>query len=357
MCKDIKNSIQRVFTFSNHLIYVVLHGHNTHQGVFVETPEERKAAEVTKIMNEPDEYLDGESDAITFVHVPADTSKPLEELTFNCPIKPGAGDQLAIHLKSFFGSLSAGKDIDLSLLLNSNSHNFGSSDAPAQVSEAALKEVAKEGSVETFPLVKPTPSNHFVTVNIYLDEAGMLKRLPLNTRAGQFATRCGFHPAPTFYGDVFLGRVKSQPCLKNLPFALGFDTDNHALWLQRATMENLEYQTMMNGITGRNELQASRDGEDGVAKAEDGYSWTQTEEELELVVPLPVGVTAKEVLVKYMPLSVLVKCRNEVVVSLQLFERVDPDGCNWTLEKDGTNPMLVVTMEKVEQASWPRIKD
>ena len=328
------------------------------QGVLVETPEDRKAAEIAKIMNEPDQLLDGdEFDVVSFVHVPADTSMPLSELTFDCPIHAGAGDQLAIHLKPIFASLSAGKDVDLTLLLNNKVQTFGSADSPAQVSEDAMKKVAQEGSVETFALVKPTPSNHFVTVNIYLDEAGMLKRLALNTRASHFATRCGFNPAPTFYGDVFLGRVKSKPYIKNLPFALGADTDGHALWMQRATMENLEYQTSMNQITGRNDVQASKDGEDGVAKTEDGYSWTQNDEELELVVPVPVGVAAKDISVRYLPQAIHIKCRNEVILALDLFERVDTDGCTWTLDKDKDTQRLVVTMEKVEQASWPRIID
>jgi len=48
-------------------------------------------------------------------------------------------------------------------------------------------------------------------------------------------------------------------------------------------MENLEHQTALNQITGTNEVQASADGADGVAKVEKGYSWTQTEDELEIV--------------------------------------------------------------------------
>lgn len=36
----------------------------------------------------------------------------------------------------------------------------------------------------------------------------MLKRLPLNKRASDYALRAGFNPPPQFYGDVFMGRVK-----------------------------------------------------------------------------------------------------------------------------------------------------
>jgi CS domain len=138
---------------------------------------------------------------------------------------------------------------------------------------------------------------------------------------------------------------------------LGEETSFDAPWLQRAAMENLEYQTNLNNITGRSEVQKAIDGEDGIAKAEDDFSWTQTEEELEVMVPLPIHVKSKDVQVKYLPQSIQVKCRKEPLLSLSLFERIDPDGCTWTLDRDGDEQKLVITLEKVEAASWPRIKD
>lgn len=120
-------------------------------------------------------------------------------------------------------------------------------------------------------------------------------------------------------------------------------------------MENLEYQKQMNVITGRNELQQAVDGTDGVAKAEEGYSWTQTEDEVEVVVPLPKDAASKDVHVKYMPKSLEVKYQKDPLVVLSLFARVDPDGCTWTLDRDGSESKLVVTMEKADPTSWPRI--
>jgi hypothetical protein len=122
-------------------------------------------------------------------------------------------------------------------------------------------------------------------------------------------------------------------------------------------MENLEYQTSLNNVTGRSEVQKAVDGEDGIAKAEDDFSWTQTEEELEVVVPLSADIQSKDVQVKYLPRSFQVKCRKEPLISLSLFERIEPDGCTWTLDRDGEEKRLVITLEKVEAASWPRIKN
>jgi hypothetical protein len=83
---------------------------------------------------------------------------------------------------------------------------------------------------------------------------------------------------------------------------------------------------------------------------------------LEVVVSLPSKeaskeVTSKELNVKFKPQFLQISCRKEPLVNLELFERVDMDGCIWTLEKGGETPKLVITMEKMEQASWPRIKN
>jgi len=189
---------------------------------------------------------------------------------------------------------------------------------------------------------------------------GMLKRLPLNKRASDYAAQAGFNPPPQFYGDVFMGRIQQKPALKNLSFCLGPDTAPDAPWLQAATAQNLEYQMEMNRITGRNDTQQPAiSGSDGNAVAEEGYSWTQTEEELEVVVPVAGDAASKEVSVKFRPQQLDVSFRKEILVSLPLFERVDVDSCTWTLEKGDseTSKRLVVTMEKAEQAFWPRIRD
>jgi len=232
------------------------------------------------------------------------------------------------------------------------------------VSTEALKAVAAQGSVEVFSLVRPVPSNNFVGVNIYLDEVGALKRLRLNKRASELGAKAGFNPAPTFYGDVFVGRITNKPILKNINFQLGIDTSPDAKWLQGAMMENLQYQTEMNSLTGKNnEVQPSNDGEDGVAKTEnDGlYSWTQTDEEVEIVLPLTKNVVSKDVKVIFRPKVLKVKYCGKEVLDVDFFSRIDPDGCTWTLDKSGDDDddggvmKVIITCEKVDEVSWPRL--
>lgn len=324
------------------------------RGVLVETPEERKRGKVVAAMRLAD-TLGAE---ISYVLVPADTSKPLQELTFQS-ITGIPGDLLIEHLKSAF-SKKSDENVDVELLKSQATQTLtGSADTPGTVSDAALQQVAAEANVESFSLVHPIPANNFTGINIYLDEVGMLKRLPLNKRASDFAARAGFNPAPTFYGNVFLGRVQQKPALKNVSFLLGADTAPDAPWMKAATTENLEYQMEMNRITGRSDLQQPGvAGGDGKSKEEDGYTWTQTEEELEIIVLLPSDAISKQIAVKFFPKKVTVSYQKESKISLQLFERMEMDACTWTLEKGSDDQKkLVITMEKLEQAFWPRICD
>ena len=122
-----------------------------------------------------------------------------------------AGDLMPDHLKPLFGVINKAS-IDLTLFHEQASQHLSSEGAPTTISDATMRKLAEEGQVETFCLVKPVPSNKHTSINIYLDEVGMLKRLPLNSRASELAAKAGFNPPPDFYGDVFIGRVSVSNC-------------------------------------------------------------------------------------------------------------------------------------------------
>jgi hypothetical protein len=323
------------------------------RGVVIETSEERRLSEVSRIMKETDE---NETEKIYFVYMPHDTSKPLKEMTFDCPIRADNIDYLIDHLQPIFKVIGREKVVDLDLMRKYTSQTLASSEAPMP-SEDTLMKVALECTVEKFALVHPTNSNNYTGVNIYLDEAGMLKRLPLNTRASDWCNRAGYNPSPQFYGDVFVGRVKTRPYFQNLSFHVGNDTSPDAPWLKQATNDNLEHQLEMNRLTGRENTQAAVVGTDGKVGQEDGFTWSQTDEELEVIIPSSSHTIAtKDVKVKFLPQSVVVKVGKDEILSLKLFEHVDPDGCTWTLDRKGNTVKIVITMEKNEKALWPRIK-
>lgn len=315
----------------------------------METPEERRVGQVTNGQA-------GAPTEIAFVCIPADTSKPMEERTVQVPAGY-RGDYLVEYSQTSFRGDS--DKVDISLLQQQAQQTLAASpDTPSSVSDAALKQVAEKASVETFTLVHATPSNQFTSIHIYLDEVGMLKRLSLNPRAASYAERAGFSPAPQFYGDVFVGRVQKKPSLCNLPFNLGVDTTPDAPWLRQAMSDNLEFQKGMNEMTGRTDArQPDVAGGDGKAKEEDGFWWTQSEEELEVNVPIPATAKSKDLQVKFRPRDLSVTILKEPKINIRLFEQVDVDGCTWTIDRKGDSTVLVVTMEKAEGALWPRIID
>ncbi|KAG7341282.1 HSP20-like chaperone [Nitzschia inconspicua] len=369
------------------------------RGVVVETPEERKEAAVistkTATTISTNDTTTPSKDAITYVYIPADQAKPLEERYFVPPPPPPMAasssattshllvDPLVEFLKPAFAGNA--DQVDLNLFRKQQSDNpvhqlassssslstsSGAMDALPSVSDDTLRSVAQQGGhVETFSLVHPTANNQHTAVTFYLDEIGQLKRLPLNGRASDLAKAAGYNPPPIFYGDVFVAKQQQQQQRRSYLSMTVADCHVQAPWLQQAAMDNLEHQLQMNRMTGRSgdERQPTVVGSDGVAQKEDGYSWTQSEEEIELVVPLPettTGTTSKnDVSVIFKPKRVQVQVKNTsfpTILSIDLFERVDVDGCTWTVENGkgdkNNNHNLVVTLEKADEALWPRLE-
>jgi len=244
------------------------------RGIQIETSEDRKAAAAaTKHDGE------GECDTIRYVHIPHEPKALSERTVHRSKSKRHtAGDLLLTHLKPAFHS--SDDTTDLSLL--KSSPLVGSSAGPSTVSPSTLQSVAEqEGHVEQFRLVNAVPSNKFTGVNLYIDEIGLLKRLPLNQRAMELAQRCGYDPPPLLYGDVFVGRVQYQPTIGNVDVKV--EEVMGGEWVERAAVQNLEYQAGTMGVS--DERQAVVDGMDGTEQEAEGYSWTQTNDEIKIRVP------------------------------------------------------------------------
>jgi CS domain len=132
-------------------------------------------------------------------------------------------------------------------------------------------------------------------------------------------------------------------------------------------VNNLTHQMEQNRMLGRPDArQPDAAGSGDKAQQEDGFSWRQTEQELEVTVPVPGGgggtITPRQVKVEFKPQTLRVSIANTdppASLLIRLFERVDVDSCTWTLEKSKkeNDHLLVASMEKVEEALWPRIQD
>eukprot|EP00934_Nitzschia_sp_Nitz4_P004854 Nitzschia sp. Nitz4//scaffold351_size16537//459//7245//NITZ4_008851-RA/size16537-augustus-gene-0.0-mRNA-1//1//CDS//3329548881//4844//frame0 len=338
------------------------------RGIQIETPEDRRdASKENSVLNAlaavsiQGENVDGnDDDSIPFVLIPQDDNKSIQTLKLPRSLaQDSVGDALPDFCKPYFAD---NKSIDATLLSEQATKQFAGGDlqglSKTNISASAMNAVAAQGSVETFPLVHPADTNNFQGVYIYLDEVGLLKKLPLNRRASAIAEACGYSPAPQFFGDVFVGRVQTKPRLSNVPFEAGVDTDRGAAWMQRAVAENLAWQQEMNRVSGKSgQTQPSAIGTEGKAAVEDSFEWTQEDDEVELSVSLTSDSSAgskvdkKSIKVTFLPKSIKVTYKGLEMVNLSLYGSIDVDGCTWTVG----NGKLVISCEKASSGMWPRI--
>ena len=373
-------------------------------GIQVETPSDRRQAEsilsgcgttkerppsiVDQVQNLSISSSDNVEEGIRFVYIPHDTSKPLSTLTLPKRLVDAlgpSGDIIPTYVKSFFAD---GLEIDDSLfneqlskqnLMGGDLDKFASAatdnkTTPSmdKLTSTALKSVTTSGSVETFPLVRPSSTNNNQGVYIYLDEVGLLKKLRNNTRASALAQQCGYHPAPNFYGDIFVARVSSKNYLHNIDIKKEEVTDKTQEWMLRAPQENIAWQQALNEATGRQgEIQQNHAGTEGVAVQVEGfdeddkcsYSWLQNEEELEITISLTKkindeGGTNKKVnksliKVSFLAQKITVKYGGESILEVIPYSKLDVDGSTWTLD----NANLVITCEKASEGEiWPRLE-
>jgi len=216
------------------------------------------------------------------------------------------------------------------------------------VSLSALRSVMAKGGAESFRLAVPTDANGREGVYAYLDEASAIKGLPRNDRATALAHRCGFPESCVLSGDIYIGRQKWRGSLvENVDFNLP-ELDAGSLWQHRAVTENLEFQrsTMPEEHAAAQAIGLPNTDASG---EEDGYSWKDTGDEVEVLIPITKGVNKKDVKVEFKKREIRVV--KPVALSLKLSQDIVLDGCFFTLN-DG---QIVVSLEKASPSSWTRL--
>jgi len=300
------------------------------RGVEIDLAEDREAERANP---DPDKGFG----SFEYVHLPADeTAEPTI-----CSAHVDNMDVLPRVLKRAF--------IDGGVASGVLQAQMGKHTGELPVSEASIERTLAEGCVESFCLARSSERNGFRTINMYLDEAGALKLLPLNTRAMQLARRCGFEPPPAVHGDVFVARVSTQPLVANTDFGRD-ELQPNAEWLASAPSDNMEAQAVQARELGLPEQGPAVD-EEHVAE---GYKWIQTDEDVELQVDVPVGTRAKSIDVNIKPKAVTVKVDKVELLTISTFlASISPDDSSWTVEpKSG---VLTITMEKTSHLVWPTL--
>jgi hypothetical protein len=335
------------------------------RGIVVETPEDRVAQRGLEASMARLRAGDPGTRTFRFVRIPADAAMPLSEEEAVVPVaEEGEASGVARgvdRLTSLLKARFSGGAVDEAALKSTAAAHHLTNTASAAVLEklSAASVAAGGGAVEAFRVADG--------VNLYLDAVGALKQLPPNPRASRLAARCGFGEVP-FFGDMFIGRLHGGggggPPGSNADFTLadmiGFDGATPPAWLGRAAQENLERQRREGGA-GRAAAAGGMTADELAARGGEGYTWSQTQEDVEVVVPLPEGMRAKRCKVVFgvRRLKVVVPAAGaeaeaapyELLID-PLFGKIAPDDSTWTVS-DGK---LVVTLEKIKaKAVWPSL--
>ena len=265
-----------------------------------------------------------------------------------------AGDQIPELVRPRFAAQGAG--VHEEVLGEHARSTLG--ETAQSLTPQAFADATQQGSVETFALVRPAEVNSNAGVYIYLDEIGVLKELKKNPRAAAIAASCG-HVGVSFAGDVYVGRVCTQPVpMRNGDFFIK-DLDSSNDWIKTAPEENYKYGIGMKeveaalnskGNSQQIKLGGFDEGEMPRGAAPDGsYSWTQTNDDVEVVVPLQPGTRAKDLSVSIKRQSLFVSTGSSTLVRVDTLNgSVGVDDSTWTVE----GGRLVVTMEKSRPSIW-----
>ncbi len=83
----------------------------------------------------------------------------------------------------------------------------------------------------------------------------------------------------------------------------------------------------------------------------ENYSWTQTDTELEVVVPVDAGIKSKDVKVSFKEKAVSCKIGNKVIFEGPLFKEIYVDDSTWTLDERKGVKVLSITLFKRKKTS------
>jgi len=319
------------------------------RGVEISLPEER-AAEAAKLAAEAAEGTSkGEGRRkFEYVFVPADGGRQVEKRT----AEASQSDVLPTLLSPHFASTAA---MDSETVARESALNMKnmlvSGNAAGELKAPSAEEMQRQaegGVAEAYPLAQYASGGCGTAVRLYIDAVGAMRGRPRNKRAEDLAEAAGLSGL-SIHGDAYVGRCTRAPggpeLNQDFPLA---DLSPSSPWVLEARATHMRAAAEA-GHRSDEHLASGGDGE--------GYSWTQTEDDVEVRITTgaPEGRgAAKRVAVAYGRGDKLtVKVDGAVVFEVaKLFARVTPDDCNWTLDQGA----IVVTLAKNEPKPWTELR-
>jgi hypothetical protein len=210
---------------------------------------------------------------------------------------------------------------------------------------------------------------------MYGDDNARNRGLSLNTRATALMLACG-HTLPDahenedgkpsgVYGDVFIGRCIDDEArdiwerLDITPNEVQGDLEDKE-WCRIARRKggggghNSKPAASLSGmmsnvLSGNSNTTTTNNSSSNIG--ENGYTWAQTDDEVELKFSLPSGTKAKYIKVKFSSKALKITAAGQTLCDGDLWSSVRVDECTYTVQDDE----LCVTLSKKVEENWIRV--
>eukprot|EP00656_Telonema_subtile_P006986 TRINITY_DN1325_c0_g1_i1.p1 TRINITY_DN1325_c0_g1~~TRINITY_DN1325_c0_g1_i1.p1 ORF type:complete len:312 (-),score=107.19 TRINITY_DN1325_c0_g1_i1:340-1275(-) len=303
-------------------------------------------------------------DKFSFVFIPVDVDRPLEEWEQEQP----EGEEVECftsRLQQYFRETTDSNANSREVLKEQLQSQVGEG---TEITDEMIQAVSGMQLVEALPLQSGTKANNFVHVNLYCDDSGTAKGSPRNPRASAISEQCGLPRCVN--GDAFVARLvdDGNDLFHRYHFTLA-ELASDAEWLVAAKTHNLSRNaesqiSQMQQLAGPG-AQVINPGskpepmlmDESVPSQLGEHTWTQDDSELEVRVLCPANTKAKDIkcTIKSASIEVKVATLEEVALQGALAEAVDSDDTNWSIESAGEHRMLVITMAKANGGTWTQL--
>merc|ERR1712185_443030 len=101
---------------------------------------------------------------------------------------------------------------------------------------------------------------------------------------------------------------------------------------------------------GKGPSPANASGDKKMSGDEEGHSWKQEKEEIEVYIPVEASLTKKEISIEYKKKALVMSAPHQIQIDLE--QEIEPMGCGWTM----AGGKVTVTLEKISPGYWSDIK-
>ncbi len=209
-------------------------------------------------------------------------------------------------------------------------------------------------SCEIIALTLPTELNNYRGVSMYANDNAKTLELPINDRATALVKACG-HQSNIIHGDVFVGRYNDNE-IQDIWERVDFTEEDIQGDLE--TKEWIKTCKKKGGGGGVGGAASSLSGMmSGTSQTsnEDGYKWSQTDDEVEIKFSVAPGTKAKYCKVKFGRKSLKVTVAGQTLCDGETWGTVSIDESTYTIQDDPDSESgreLCISLGKHSNEHW-----